>query len=99
MPIVGPCLVQGTFHVTNAGSKPSPQSTFKIARSDNTTLGSGDPVLGTFTIGQLDAGASQDVSFSYVIPNGQYVIGQVDSNDDVLELNESNNVFYKGPLN
>ena len=39
------------------------------------------------------------MSFSYVIPNGQYVIGQVDSNDDVLELNESNNVFYKGPFN
>ena len=46
VPIVGPCLVQGTFHVTNAGNKKSPQSTFKIARSDNTTLGSGDPVLG-----------------------------------------------------
>ncbi len=92
------CTVKGTFRVTNAGNAKSVQTTLRFVRSNNTTLGAGDPQLKKFTINQLKAGVSQDFPFTFSLPLDQYIIAQVDSENLEPEINENNNVFYKGPF-
>ena len=61
-------------------------------------LSPGDPQLKKFTINQLKAGVSQDFPFTFSLPLDQYIIAQVDSENLEPEINENNNVFYKGPF-
>ncbi len=71
----------------NAGS-------FKVAiylSSNGVTPGS---LLKTFTVAGLNAGASKNISFSYISNislSGKYLIAVIDSGNQITETNESNN--------
>jgi subtilase family serine protease len=85
--------------VKNQGTGGAGPSTTAFYLSANSTLDTGDQLLGTRAVPALAAGATSVASTSVTVPVGTatgtyYVIVKADVNNDVIESTETNNVSY-----
>ena len=88
-------IIVGEFDVRNVGTQEA--ETFKVAYyiSDDGVLDEGDTLIRTKTISSLAAGESVTLQFLYrsrVPIQGKFIIAELDSDDEVLESDEGNNV-------
>ena len=95
-----------TDTVKNQGGGSSPASTVRLYLSANSTIDSGDTVLGSRSVPSLAADASSSGQTTVMIPSGlamgiYYVIAEADSTQAVGETQETNNTasrtFQVGP--
>ena len=91
-----------TAKVVNNGANPSGAFIVKLYFSFNRTPGdSGDTLLGTWSVSQLNPGQTLSNTFSNLIVTGAaihqdyFIIGQADANNSVGETNENNNICAK----
>lgn len=89
------CIVNNALGTSSANS-----SSVAFYLSTNNTYSGDDVLLGTAAVGTLAAGASAQASFNASTPastsGGTYfILYRADSNNDVLESNEANNVFAR----
>ena len=99
------CTIRGTFTVRNAGLQNAGASTLRVYLSDNKYYDPTDTLIKEYAISALNAGASarRGSRISYRLPSGspvrpRWLIGVVDCNKVVPEVNETNNNVDYGPL-
>jgi subtilase family serine protease len=92
--------------VKNQGGGSAPASSMRLYLSANSTIDSGDTVLGIRSVPSLAANASSAGQTTVTIPSGlgmgtYYVIAEADATQDVAETQETNNTasqtFQVGP--
>ena len=80
----------------NNGVSPTPGSTTKFYLSTSSAYGPGATLIGSRGVPALAAGATSSVSISLTLPNGiaglYYLFAVADADNQVAELNETNNV-------
>jgi len=86
--------------VRNQGNGSASSSTLKYYLSSNTTYDSGDTYLGNDYVESLSPEETSAESATLTIPSGTstgtwYILFRADSNNEVSESNENNNVVYK----
>jgi subtilase family serine protease len=83
---------------TNQGPSSSDPSTTKLYLSANTTVDASDLLLGSQSVPGLASDASSTASMTVTLPAGTagsyYILARADANNEVAEVNESNNVSY-----
>lgn len=89
-------IIQGEFDVRNVGTQDA--ETFKVAYylSDDSVLDEGDTLIRTRTAHSLAAGESRTLRFVYhskVPLQGKFIISVIDSDKQVLESDEGNNII------
>ena len=88
--------IQVTDTTRNQGTGPAAASETSFYLSSNFTLDTGDPLLGTRSVGTLAAGASSTGAVSLTLPNPlpsgtYYLFARADGRAGITETNESNN--------
>jgi len=94
------CTVTGSIVVVNAGSNGAEKFTVSFFYSDNSVLDVGDALLGASSTSRLAPGSTKSFKFrgSFVVasaPLTGFAIAQIDSNELISELDESNNVLTR----
>jgi len=97
------CVIKGKLSILNNGQQEAKASVVKFYLSDNNVIESTDKLFKKVNTGKIKAGKSKDTSISYSLPagtsaTGKYVIAQIDANNAVLEVDETNNNISFGPL-
>lgn len=98
------CKVTATLQETNAGNKSTGSSYTRFFLSSDATLDANDPSINVSAVGTFSVGQTRSISFSAQVapgldPHGIYLIGQLDTFNQIGESNESNNIVVTGPLN
>lgn len=88
-------IIEGELTIRNIGTEDA--GNFKVAYylSDDNVLDGGDSLIKTKTIRSLPAGNSQKLQFIYQSKDplqGKFIIAEVDSDNQVLESDEGNNI-------
>lgn len=89
-------IIRGKFDVRNVGTQDA--ETFKVAYylSDDSVLDEGDTLIRARTVHSLAAGESRTLRFVYhskVPLQGKFIISIVDSDEQILESDEENNII------
>lgn len=85
-----------SYNTNNNGSAAAGSSTSTSYLSTDDALSAGDAVINTSTVSGLQANASQQTSFSYLLPSGSksgtyFIIVCADQGNTVSEFSEGNN--------
>ena len=88
------CKLIGRLKVQNVGTRDAPDSNVEIHLVDRVIR---------FSTGTLGKGLSKTFKFSYPlplgeIPSGKFLAAILDSNEEVPERNEENNLVIFGPF-
>lgn len=98
------CSIKGTFTVSNIGNQATSSTYVNFYLSDNNTYEEEDTRLNRpISTGKIKPGKSKAIRFSYNFPKGQsgtnkYLIVVIDSENLVVEIDETNNIVIFGPL-
>ena len=93
------CMLSGRFKVQNQSTQKALSSKVRFFLSDDSTLeeANNDMLIKEIKVGPLNAGKSKILSLQINLPLGtsasdKFVIGLVDADKSVLEMDEGNNV-------
>jgi hypothetical protein len=97
------CTIKGTFTVSNIGNKDAGSTYVKFYLSNTNSYQNGDTQLKSVSTGKLKAGKGKTIGLSYNLPRGQsasgkYVIGFIDQDNLIGDINRGNKVIPYGPF-
>ena len=96
------CTVKGRFKVVNGGNSNAGSSYVDFYLSENSNVGGGQSSFKRVSVAALKKGKSKTISLSYTFSNveviGKYIIGVIDKDDGVPEIDETNNSVSSGPI-
>lgn len=96
-------LIRGSLKITNAGTERTSKGFWvSLYLSKDSILDNSDTLMRSAYVGRaIRPGGKKKIAFVYRVDQslaGQYVIAVVDTLDEILETNETNNILINGPL-
>jgi hypothetical protein len=97
------CKIRAIFEIQNVGNLQASPFTVKLYLSDEPILTDEDTPSVKTRISKLKPAGVKDVKFKFNLEKGEtatgkYLIGIIDTNGDVQEANETNNISVFGPI-
>jgi len=97
------CTIKGTFTVSDIGNRDAGSTYVNFYLSNTSSYQNGDTQLKSVSTGKLKAGKGKTITLSYNLPTGQnasgkYVIGFIDQDNLIGDINRGNKVIPYGPI-